>query len=88
MEGTNPLLICLCRIASLREKQVRQDRSKVEDNLSKNRQSTLEVDFKNFFDEARMDACDIIQLFYNSEAETDVLIYYLRLACLMFEVRT
>ena len=88
MEVTNPLLICLCRIAYLSEKRVRQDQSKVEDTLSKNRQSTLEVDFKNFFDEARVDACDRIQSFYNSEEEADVSIYYPRLACLIFEVRT
>ena len=86
MQATNHLLICLYRIASLSERLVRQDQSKVEDTLSMNRPSTLEVDFKNFIDEARVDACERIQSLYNSKEETDVRIYYPRLACLIFEV--
>ena len=86
MQATNHLLICLHRIASLSERLVRQDQSKVEDTLSMNRPSTLEVHFKNFIDEARVDACERIQSFYKSEEATDVRIYYPRLACLIFEV--
>jgi len=52
-----------------------------------NRQSKLEGDFYDFVDEARMDACERIQLFYRSEEEIDVHIYYPRLACLIFEMR-
>ena len=65
---------------------MRQDQSTVENTLSMNRQSKLEDDFKLFVDEARVDACDRIQSFCNSNEESFVRIYYPRLACLIFEV--
>ena len=59
----------------------------MEDTLSMKSQSKLEEDFKNFIDEARMDATERIQSLYTSEDEIYVCIYYPRLACLIFEVR-
>lgn len=76
-----------CRLAFLSEKRVQQDQSRVEDTLSLNRQSKVEEDFANFFDEARMDARETIQEFYKSKEEIDVNIHCPRLACLIFEVR-
>lgn len=73
------------RIASISDKKVRQDQSRVENTLSMNRQSKLEEDFKLFVDEARMDACDRIQLLCKSNEDTYVRICYPRLACLIFE---
>ena len=76
------------RVASLSEKRVKQDQSKVEDTLSLNRQSKVEEDFANFFDDARMDAREKIQTFFSLREKIDVDdIYYPRLACLIFEVR-
>ena len=43
------------RLASLSEKRVKQDQSKVEDTLSLNIQSKVEEDFAKFIDEARID---------------------------------
>ncbi|XP_067033049.1 myosin heavy chain, clone 203-like isoform X4 [Acropora muricata] len=73
------------RIASISDKKVRQDQSRVENTLSMNRQSKLEEDFKLFVDEARMDACERIQLLCKSNEDNYVRIYYPRLACLIFE---
>ncbi|KAJ7353742.1 hypothetical protein OS493_032612 [Desmophyllum pertusum] len=73
------------RVASLSEKRVKQDQSKVEDTLSLNRQSKLEEDFANFIDEARMDVRERIQAFFRSNENINVEIYYPRLACLIFE---
>ncbi|XP_015748126.1 PREDICTED: uncharacterized protein LOC107327921 [Acropora digitifera] len=73
------------RIASISDKKVRQDQSRVENTLSMNRQSKLEEDFKLFVDEARMDACDRIQSLCKSNEDSCVRICYPRLACLIFE---
>lgn len=79
-------IMVLYRLASLSEKRLKQDQTKVEDTLSMNRQSKLEEDYSNFVDEARMDACERIQSIYRSKEELYVHIYYPRLACLIFEV--
>ena len=65
---------------------MRQDQSRVENTLSMNRQSKLEEDFKLLVDEARMDACDRLQLLCKSNEDNSVRICYPRLACLIFEV--
>ena len=51
-------LLLSCRVAALSERRVKQNQSKVEDTLSENRQSKVEEDFANFFDETRMDALE------------------------------
>lgn len=76
-----------CRLATLSEKRVRQDQSKVEDTRSSNRQSKVEEDFANFFDEARVDVIDRIQKLCQRKEKIYMEIYYPRLACLIFEVR-
>jgi len=76
-----------CRLASLSEKRVKQDQSKVEDALSLNRQSKVEEDFASFIDGDRMDVLDRIQTIYRPKEKIYMEIYYPRLACLIFEVR-
>ena len=75
------------RLASLSEKQVKQDQRLVEDTTSANRQSELEKDFSAFFDNERLDACDKMQSIYQNKEEDYLYVYYPRLACIIFEVR-
>ena len=81
--------LCLyhCRLASLSEKRVKQDQSKVEDTLSLNRQSNVEEDFAKFIDEARVDVIDRFQTLFPPKEKIYTEIYYRRVACLIFEVR-
>jgi len=76
-----------CRLASLSEKRVKQDQSKVEDTLSLNRQSKVEEDFAKFIDEARIDVIDRIKTLCQPKEKIYMEIYCPRLACLIFEVR-
>jgi len=73
------------RLASLSEKRVKQDQSKVEDTLSLNRQSKVEEDFAKFIDEARVDVIDRIKTLCQPKEKIHMEIYCPRLACLIFE---
>lgn len=73
------------RLASLSEKRVKQDQRLVEDTLSSNRQSELERDFSDFFDNERMDACEVMQTIYQNKEEDFLYIFYPRLACIILE---
>ena len=75
-----------CRVATLSERRVKQNQSKVEDTLSENRQSKVEEDFANFFDETRMDALEKMEKSYSFEKQIEIDIYCPRLLCLIFEV--
>lgn len=74
------------RLASLSEKRVKQDQRFVEDATSVNRPSELEKDFKAFFDDERLDACEKMQSIYQKKEEIFIYIYYPRLACIIFEI--
>lgn len=74
------------RLASLSEKRVKQDQRFVEDATSVNRPSELEKDFKAFFDDERLDACEKMQSIYQKKEENFIYIYYPRLACIIFEI--
>lgn len=73
------------RLAYLSERRVKQDQRLVEDTLASNRQSELERDFKAFFDEDRLDACEKMQSIYLNREENYIYIYYPRLACIILE---
>lgn len=73
------------RVAALSERRVKEDQSKVEDTLSENRQSEVEQDFANFFDHARMDARGKLETFCLFQNKIEVVIYFPRLLCLIFE---
>ena len=75
-----------CRVATVSERRVKQNQSKVEDTLSENRQSKVEEDFANFFDETRMDALEKMEKSYSFEKQIEIDIYCPRLLCLIFEV--
>ena len=75
-----------CRVATLSERRVKQNQSKVEDTLSENRQSKVEEDFANFFDETRMDALEKMEKSYSFKKQIEIDIYCPRLLCLIFEV--
>ena len=75
-----------CRVATLSERRVKQNQSKVEDTLSKNTQSKAEEDFANFFDETRMDTLEKMEKSYSFEKQIEIDIYCPRLLCLIFEV--
>lgn len=77
----------LPRLAHLSEKVVKKDQRKVEDTAAANRPSEVEKDFKEFFDDDRMDAIEKMQKVYGSEEESDIGVSYPRLACMIFEVR-
>ena len=79
-------LLLPCRVAALSERRVKQDQSKVEDTLSKNRQSQVEEDFANFFDGMRMDTLEKMEKSYSFKEQIEVDIYCPRLLCLVFEV--
>lgn len=74
------------RLATLSEKRVKQDQSKVEDTLSLNRQTKVEEDFAKFIDEARVDVIDRIKTLCQPKEKIYMEIYCPRLACLIFEV--
>ena len=74
------------RLAYLSEKQVQKDQRKVGNTSASNRPSEVEKDFTAFFDEDRLDACEIMQKVYGSNEESEVAISYPRLACMIFEV--
>lgn len=81
------MIVCFSsRLASLSEKRVKQDQRLVEDTTSVNRPSELENDFKAFFDNERLDACEKMQSIYQKKEEIFIFIYYPRLACIIFEV--
>lgn len=73
------------RLAHLSENLVKKDQRKVEDTAAANRPSEVENDFKEFFDNERMDAIDKMQQVFGSEEETDIGISYPRLACMILE---
>ncbi|XP_066014631.1 uncharacterized protein [Pocillopora verrucosa] len=73
------------RVAALSERRVKKNQSKVEDTLSENRQSKVEEDFANFFDETRMDALEKMEKSYSFEKQIEIDIYCPRLLCLIFE---
>ena len=75
-----------CRVATLSERRVKQNQSKVEDTLSENRQSKVEEDFANFFDETRMDTLEKMEKSYSFQKQIEIDIYCPRLLCLIFEV--
>ena len=79
-------LLLSCRVAALSERRVKQNQSKVEDTLSENRQSKVEEDFANFFDETRMDALEKMQTSFSFKEQLEVDVYFPRLLCLVFEV--
>ena len=79
-------LLLSCRVAALSERRVKQNQSKVEDTLSENRQSKVEEDFANFFDETRMDALEEMQTSCSFKEQLEVDVYCPRLLCLVFEV--
>ena len=79
-------LLLSCRVAALSERRVKQNQSKVEDTLSKNRQSKVEEDFANFFDETRMDTFEKMQTSCSFKEQLEVDVYCPRLLCLVFEV--
>ena len=58
----------------------------MEDTLSKNRQSQVEEDFANFFDETRMDTLEKMEKSYSFEKQLEIDIYCPRFLCLIFEV--
>ena len=58
----------------------------MEDTLSENRQSKVEEDFANFFDETRMDALEKMEKSYSFQKQIEIDIYCPRLLCLIFEV--
>lgn len=47
----------------------------------------MEQDYREFFDNERMDAIEKMQKVYGSEEVNDIGISYPRLACMIFEVR-
>ena len=62
----------------------------MENTIEFNTPTDIEKDFSDFFDGERIDACDVIESILHSEEaeeETDVEIYYQRLACIIFVVR-
>ena len=65
---------------------MKQNQSKVEDTLSENRQSKVEEDFANFFDETRMDTLEKMEKSYSFQKQIESDIYCPRLLCLIFEV--
>ena len=65
---------------------MKQNQSKVEDTLSENRQSKVEEDFANFFNETRMDALEKMEKSYLFKKQIEIDIYCPRLLCLIFEV--
>lgn len=73
-------------MASLSERHVKTDQSRVENTLASNRQSDLEKDFSSFFDHDRLDACDEMLSMFHEEEENFTYIYYPRLACIILEV--
>lgn len=73
-------------MASISERQVKQDQRKVEDTHALNRQSDLEKDFTMFFDGERLDACEAMLFMYQKEEDEFNFIYYPRLACIILEV--
>ena len=79
-------LLLSCRVAALSERRVKQNQSKVEDTLSENRQSKVEEDFANFFDETRMDTLEKMEKSYSFQKQIEIDIYCPRLLCLIFEV--
>ena len=66
---------------------MKKDQRKVEDTAACNRPSDVEKDFVSFLDGDRIDAFDTMQEAYGSEEETDVMISYPRLACIIIEVK-
>ena len=74
------------RVATLSERRVMQNQSKVEDTLSKNRQSKVEEDFDNFFGGTRMDVREKVEKSYSFKEQIEVDIYCPRLLCIVFEV--
>lgn len=79
-------LFVILRLAQLSEKLVRKDQTKIEDTTATNRPSEVEQDYRNFFDNERMDAIEKMQKEYGSEEVNDIGISYPRLACMIFEV--
>ena len=78
------------RLASAFEKRLKHDQRRVENTIEFNTPTDIEKDFSNFFDGERIDACDVIEsvlLSEDAEEESDVEIYYQRLACIIFVVR-
>ncbi|PFX17913.1 uncharacterized protein LOC111340222 isoform X2 [Stylophora pistillata] len=73
------------RLAHLSENLMKKDQRKVENTVAANRPSEVENDFKEFFDNERMDAIDKMQQVYGSEEESDIGISYPRLACIILE---
>lgn len=69
------------RLASMCEKRVNLDQRGVENVLSSNKPSEVESDFKDFFDNDREDARDVIQSIYESDEKVDVRLYYPRIVC-------
>lgn len=47
----------------------------------------MEQDYSEFFDNERIDAIEKMRNVYGSEEVNDIGISYLRLACMIFEVR-
>ena len=59
----------------------------MENTIDFNTPTDIEKDFSDFFDGERIDACDVIESVLHSVEETDVEIYYPRLASIIFVVR-
>ena len=73
------------RLAAISEKRVQSDQRKVENTLSRHRRSDIEKEFKEFYDEDRVDACETAKSFLRNRTELDEGIYIPRLACVIFE---
>ena len=54
--------------------------------MESNRPSDIEKVFSDFFDGERLNACDNIEFVLSLCEEIEGNVYYLRLACLIFEV--
>ena len=69
-------------MAHYSDMRTKQDQRDVEDTLSLNRQSRVELDFKAFTSEERIDVCIMIQKEFREKTNVNAK----RLTCLIFEV--
>ena len=60
----------------------------MENTVEFNRPTDVEKDFMDFFDGERMDACDVMESMLYPKEEIDFDLYYPRLACIIFVVRS
>ena len=80
------LWFVISRLAAISDKRVQLDERKVENTLSRHRRSDIERDFKEFYDEDRVDAFEIAKSVYHKRTELEEGVCIPRLACVIFEV--